>query len=306
MSSAISPAEFDSSKLTVSEVKKLDNGSSMAFINYNRGPVLLQAPTLVCPYGASDYKDNKKFKVRASLRNRDSDPEMEAYCASLEAIDEFVIDQAHKNAAKWFKMPGASRETIAIFYKRSIDPSKDKDGNPTDYPPTHSLSLKKKGAGYDLDLFNADMSENHEDPLTVLTRRVELYPAVKAGSIWIADKKFGLTWNLVQACITKPGEGSAGPRRVMLLPPGGARVAPVATARASTTISAEEEENVISAVTPEEEEEEYEEAPPVAAPAVPVRKATVTPVAAVTAPTATATATATAVKKTIKKVVAKA
>jgi hypothetical protein len=305
--SAISPAEFDSSKLTISELKKLDNGSSMAFINYNRGPVLLQAPTLACPYGASDYKENKKFKVRASLRNRDSDPEMEAYCASLEAIDECVIDQAHKNAAKWFKMPGASRETIAIFYKRSIEPSKDKDGNPTDYPPTHSLSLKKKGAGYDLDLFNADMSENHEDPLTVLTRRVEIYPAVKAGSIWIADKKFGLTWNLAQACITKPGEGSAGPRRVMLLPPGGAKATPFANAtvaRASTTISAEEEENVISAVTPaeEEEEEEYEEAPPVPAPAVPVRKATVTPVAAVTAPTATATA----VKKTIKKVVAKA
>lgn len=301
MSSAISPAEFDSSKLTVSEIKKLDNGSSMAYINYNRGGVVLQAPTLVCPYGASDYKDNKKFKVRASLRNRDSDPEMEAYCAALEAIDEFVIDQAHKNAAKWFKMPGASRETIAIFYKRSIEPSKDKDGNPTDYPPTHSLSLKKKGAGYDLDLFNADMSENHEDPLTALSRRVEIYPAVKAGSIWIADKKFGLTWNLAQACITKPGEGSTGPRRVMLLGvPGVKASAPVATARASTTISAEEEENVISAVTPDEEEEEYEEAPPVAAPAVPVRKATVVaapaPVAAAAAP----------VKKTIKKVVAKA
>lgn len=302
--SAISPAEFDSSKLTVSELKKLDNGASMAFINYNRGPVLLQAPTLVCPYGASDYKENKKFKVRASLRNRDSDPDMEAYCASLEAIDEFVIDQAHKNAAKWFKMPGASRETIAIFYKRSIEPSKDKDGNPTDYPPTHSLSLKKKGAGYDLDLFNADMSENNEDPLTVLTRRVEIYPAVKAGSIWIADKKFGLTWNLAQACVTKPGEGSVGPRRVMLLPPGGApKATPVAT-RGSTTISAEEEENVISAVTPaeEEEEDEYEEAPPVAAPAVPARKA---PVVAAPAPAPVA-AVAAPVKKTIKKVVAKA
>jgi hypothetical protein len=303
MSSAISPAEFDSSKLTVSELKKLDNGSSMAYINYNRGAVVLQAPTLVCPYGASDYKDNKKFKVRASLRNRDSDPEMEAYCAALEAIDEFVIDQAHKNAAKWFKMPGASRETIAIFYKRSIEPSKDKDGNPTDYPPTHSLSLKKKGAGYDLDLFNADMSENHEDPLTALSRRVEIYPAVKAGSIWIADKKFGLTWNLAQACITKPGEGSTGPRRVMLLGvPGVKASAPVTTARASTTISAEEEENVISAVTPDEEEEEYEEAPPVAAPAVPVRKTTV----AAPAPVAAVAATAAPVKKTIKKVVAKA
>jgi len=295
--SAISPADFNSSNLTVSEVKKLDNGSSMAFINYSRGPVLLQAPTLVCPYGASDYKDNKKYKVRASLRNRDSDPDMEAYCAALEAIDEFVIDQAHKNAAKWFKMPGASRETIAIFYKRSIDPSKDKDGNPTDYPPTHSLSLKKKGAGYELDLFNADMSENHEDPLTQLTRRVEIYPAVKAGSIWIADKKFGLTWNLVQACITKPGEGSTGPRRVMLLPPGGARTAP---SNRTTTISAAEEENVISAVSPEEEEEEeeLEEAPPVAAPSVPARKVVATP-----APAPVVPAAAVPVKKTIKKVV---
>lgn len=295
--SAIDPATFDASNLTVSELKKLDNGSSMAFLNYNRGPVLLQAPTLVCPYGASDYNGNGKFKVRASLRNRDSDPDMEAYCASLEAIDDFVIDQAHKNAAKWFKMPGASRETIAIFYKRSIEPSKDKEGNPTDYPPNQSLALRKKGAGYELDLFNADMSENNEDPITALSKRVEIYPAVKAGMIWIADKKFGLTWNLAQACITKPGESSTTARRVLLLPPGGARAV-----QRTTTITAEEEDNVISAVTPAEDEEEQEdeeevveEAPPVVkAPAVPARKTVVT------APVATLPVAA-PVRKAVKK-----
>ena len=296
--SAIDPTTFEAINLSISELKKLDNGSSMAFINYNRGPVLLQAPTLACPYGASDYNGNGKFKVRASLRNRDSDSEMGAYCDALEAIDDFVIDQAHKNAAKWFKMPGASRETIAIFYKRSIEPAKDKEGNPTDYPPNQSLALRKKGAGYELDLFNADMSENNEDPITALSRRVEIYPAVKAGMIWIADKKFGLTWNLVQACITKPGESSTSARRVLLLPPGGAR-----TVQRTTTISAEEEDNVISAVTPadeeeeeqEEEEEVVEEAPPVVkAPAVPARKV------AVTAPAATLPVTA-PVRKAVKK-----
>ena len=296
--SVVTSNTFDAKKLTVSEAKKLDNGSSQVYLNYAGGKLRLQAPRLPIPYDSGDYQGNGKHKVQFSFRDRNTSKAVGAYVTTLQAIDDFVIDQATKNAGKWFKMPGASREMIALFYTPTVKVSKDKDGNPKDYPPSQSVALKQRNGAFDAVLYDNSRQELEGiTPVEALRRGAEVTPVVDATGIWIADKKFGLTWNLAQACITKPGESSTTARRVLLLPPGGARAV-----QRTTTITAEEEDNVISAVTPAEDEEEQEdeeevveEAPPVVkAPAVPARKTVVT------APVATLPVAA-PVRKAVKK-----
>ncbi|NBT48655.1 MAG: hypothetical protein EBT07_12715 [Actinobacteria bacterium] len=267
MSAPVTSSTFDAKKLTVSDAKKLDNGSSQVYINYAGGKLRLQAPRLPVPYDSGDYQGNGKHKVQFSFRDRATNKAVSSYISTLEAIDNFVIDQATKNAGKWFKMPGASREMIALFYTPTVKVSKDKDGNPKDYPPTQSVALKQRNGTFDAVLYNASREELEGiTPVEALRRGAEVTPVVDATGIWIADKKFGLTWKLVQAMVNVAAEGGRG--GCLIVEDGDA---PAAT----NAVSAAEESNLMAAVMPsvsaaavaeddeEEDEDEVVEAPPV-------------------------------------------
>ena len=282
MSFIVTPSNFDVSKLTVSDVRKLDNGSSQVYINYDGKRLRVQGPRMPVPLNASDYQGNQKYKVQFSFRDRKSTQKVEAYFKMLETIDSFVVDQATKNAGKWFKMPGASREMIALFFTPTIKVAKDKDGNLKDYPPTQALSLKQRNGAWMTELYD-DKKQLIEgmSPLEVLRRGAEVTPMCDASTIWIADKKFGLSWSLHQALVNAPGEGGAFGCQIQ------------DDDESVPVVSAKEEQSLMAAVLPkeddEEEEEEEEGEEVVPAPPVPAKK--------VTAP---------AVKKVVKKVAAKA
>ena len=294
--SVVTSATFDVKKLTVSDAKKLDNGSSQVYINYAGSKLRLQAPRLPVPYDSGDYQGNGKHKVQFSFRDRVTNKAVASYVDTLTAIDNFVIDQATKNAGKWFKMPGASREMIALFYTPTVKVSKDKDGNPKDYPPTQSVALKQRNGAFDSVLYNSSREELEGiTPVEALRRGAEVTPVVDATGIWIADKKFGLTWKLVQAMVNVAAEGGRG----------GCLIVEDGDAPAATGVSAAEESNLMAAVLPstaapaadeedeedEENEDEENEDEVVPAPPVPVKKAA-----------APAPAPAPAAKKVVKKV----
>jgi hypothetical protein len=294
MSSIVTPSNFDKSKLTVSDVKKLENGSSQVYINYDGGKRLrVQGPKLPIPYPAGDYQGNQKYKVQFSFKDRNTNPKVDAYIKMLQDIDDFVIDQATKNAGKWFKMAGASREMIALFYTPTIKVSKDKDGNVKDYPPTQALSLKQRNGAWMTELYDEKRQLlEGVSPIEVLRRGAEVTPMCDASSIWIADKKFGLSWSLYQALVNSPGEGSGFGCQIQ----DDEDTAPVVVSR---TISAQEEKSLMSAVMPsadaeedEDDDEEEEDGEVIPAPPVPAKKAVAAP----------APATA---KKVVRKVAAK-
>lgn len=294
--SVITPSNFDVKKLTVGEIKKLDNGGATVYLNYDGKRVRIQAPRLPLPMDASDYQGNKKFNVQFSFRDR-ANPKVAAYMKMLEDIDNFVIDQAAKNAGKWIKMPGASREAVSLFFTKSVrSAGLDKDGNPKDYPPTQKVALKERAGAFDAELYD-DKKHLIEGvtPMEVLRRGAEITPICDATGIWIVGNKFGITWKLHQALINVAGSG--GPVRGFL---GVEEDTPVVAGAGG--VSAAEEKDLMSAVMPsedadddEDEDDDLDEEEHVAAPPVPAKKA----VAAAPAP---APAT---VKKVVKKVVAK-
>jgi hypothetical protein len=305
--SVVSPATFDAKKLSISELKKLDNGSMQSYINYDGRRLRIQAPRLPIPMNASDYQNNGKFKVQVSFRDRASNPKVAAYIKMLEDIDNFVVEHATKNAGKWFKKPGASREMVADYYNNSVKVAVDKEGNPKDYPPTQSLALKQRNGAYDAELYD-DKKRLMEGvtPIDVLRRGAEITPIIDATGIWVsALNKFGLTWKLHQARVDVPGEGGTAHGFVGLDDEEAASSVPVVAAggagataaHGGAGISAAEEHDLMSAVMPstdggddDEDEDEVIPAPPVPA------KKPVAPPAPAPAPTS-----APAVKKPIKR-----
>lgn len=290
--SVISASSFDVSKLSVSELKKLDNGSSQAYLNYDGKRLRVQGPQLSLPYDSSDYNGNKKYKTTFSLKGSDKVAKIGKFRALVDAVDNYVIDVATQNAGKWFKMPGASRELIAAFYTPSVKISKDKDGNPKDYPPTFPAKLSQRNGAFTTELYD-DKNTIMEGvtPLDVLRRGAEVVPIVDVPAIWVGDKKFGVTWSLHQARLVVPGEGS-GTKGFLGVEEDGDLTVTAADeslmAAVMPTVSSTPA-HVEQADDDEDDEEEVVPAPPV-------------PKKVVVAPTPAPTT----VKKVVKKVVAKA
>jgi hypothetical protein len=295
--SVVTVSNFDAKKLSVSDIKKLDNGASQVYINYDGKRLRLQAPRMPIPYDSGDYQGNQKYKVQFSFRDRTTNPKVQAYYNMLEAIDNFVIDQGVKNAGKWFKMPGASRDMISLFFSPSLKFSKDKEGNVKDYPPTQSIALKQRNGAVDAEIYdNSKQLMEGVTPIEVLRRGAEVTPVSDATGIWVSDKKFGITWKLHQAVVNVPGEGGASGCLIVDDEDAGVVVAKPAKATASA-VSAAEEEDLMAAVMPskavavEDDDEEEEDEEVIQAPPVPAKKV----VAAAPAP-------APAVKKVVKKI----
>jgi hypothetical protein len=311
--STITASKFNASLLTTSDIKKLDNGSSQVYINYDSKKLRVQGPQLSVPYDSGDYQGNQKFKAQFSLKGADKNARVASFKAMIEAIDDFVIDVATKNAGKWFKMPGASREMIKILYTPSLKYSKDKVTGEikTEYPPTFSVALKQRNGAHEAECFDdKGVLIEGVSPVEVLRRGAEVVPVADATGIWVADKKFGLTWKLYQALVKVPAEGGVARGFVgvdedtgvslveesallsAVLP---AAKAPAASPAPAAPAAEEDEED-------EEDEEEEESDHETPAPPVPVAAVKPKPVAApAAAPVPTATAAAKPAGRPLKK-----
>lgn len=273
--SVIQPTSFNASLLTISEAKKLDNGSSQAYLNYNGKKLRIQAPRMPVPMDAGDYQGNQKYKVQLSFRDKDCNPKVAAYFDMLEKIDEFLVSQAMANSGKWFKKPGMSREVATEKFTPSIKFAKDKEGNLKPYPPAQGIALKKNytTGAFDAELYdkNKEIIEN-ATPVDVLKRGCEITPIVEATGVWITDKGFGVTWKLFQARVDIAAEGAQ--RGCAIQDDDDTPVVVKPKVAAKAFVAEDEEEDLMAAVKPtavpaaeDVDEDEVHEAP-----AVPVAK----------------------------------
>jgi len=213
--SVITSSSFVNTKLAVGEFKALEK-SGQVYLNYDGKIINLQGPQLTVPYDANDYKGDGKFKVQFSFKGRDTRPLVAKFHDTIEAIDNFVIDQAQKNQGKWFKKTGMTRDMLKLFFKPTIRYSKDKDGNEKrEYPPHMAVTLKRKGTRDAPGPFVAEIFDDGRKliegvtPVEALRRNAEVVPILTCGGVWVVDGKFGVTWTLKQAVLKVPGEGGA-------------------------------------------------------------------------------------------------
>lgn len=275
--SVVQPTSFNPSKLSISVAKKLDNGSSQAYLNYDGKKLRVQVPRMPIPMDAGDYQGNKKYKVQLSFKDKDSNPKVAAYHKMISDIDDFAIEHAMKNSGPWFKKPGMSHESTVDKFTPSIRIAKDKEGNPKPYPATQPVALKMRNGAFDAELYDKEKRLiEGQTPVDVLRRGAEITAILECTGVWITDKGFGLTWKLFQARVDQTAEGLEPGCAIMDDDEDGdAKPAPVKSkpaAAAPTIVDDDEEEDVMEAVKPaaadDEDEEEVVQAPPAPKPKV--------------------------------------
>ncbi len=206
-SNTVVASNFNTQKLSFSQIKVLDSGGKQAYINYDNGSFVFQTPNCYLPYGinAFDKAGPVKYSVELSLRGYDdTGSKMKPFHDALSRLDEFMIDQGVKNSKQWFKSE-MSRDVIKAFYSPVIRLAKDREGNPKPYPPTMKLSLRQKRDSQEFDVvcFDEKRVQYKGIPLEeLLVKGANVTCLIQCTGVWFAGMKYGLSWKLSQAIVT--------------------------------------------------------------------------------------------------------
>jgi hypothetical protein len=212
-SNTVVASNFNTQKLTFSQLKVLDNGGKQCYANYDNGSFVFQTPNCYLPYGmnAYDKAGPVKYSVELSLRGYDeAGNKMKPFHDALSRLDEFMIDQGVKNSKQWFKSE-MSRDVIKAFYSPVVRLAKDREGNPKPYPPTIKLSLRQKRDSQDFDVvcFDEKRTQYKGIPLEeLLVKGAQVTCLIQCTGVWFAGMKYGLSWKLSQAIVTSLPQSS--------------------------------------------------------------------------------------------------
>jgi hypothetical protein len=221
--SIVQPSSFTVSKVSVGQLKVLDSGGKMAYVNYGDSRnLVMQTPSLPSPFGLNvfDKAGPPKFSFDLALRGYQENPKVRAFYEALVGLDEYMIELGVKNSKLWFKSD-MKREVIEAFYSPIVKFGRDKEGNRTPYPPNVKLQLKKNRDGnFETEFYDENAKTNpnakalvldDENPIeSFLVKKVEVTALMQCTGVWFAGGKFGLSWKAVQVRLDSVPAGLRG------------------------------------------------------------------------------------------------
>lgn len=215
---AIVASELDISQVKYSDVRSLDNGAKIAYVNYGDGigSIYLQTPLLTFPFDNQYYPDSDnsgKFQCKVSL-NTDN-PEVKVFVDKLTELDNKVKSDAVKNSQSWFKKKSVSEEVIDEKYTPIIRPYKDPDSGEFTgkYPAQMAFKVTKRNNAFQCSFFdesrnklNVDDStnESYVDPATVMSKGNSAHILLQCTGLWFSQVGFGVSWKAVQMLVSVP------------------------------------------------------------------------------------------------------
>lgn len=205
---------FDTTKVSVAELKPLKSGASQAYVNYSGEKLVLQsAREMRTPFGFNVWGEGaaKKYSINLSFDGMEANQSMKDFYDAMKRLDEFMIDYGVQNAEKLFNKK-MSRELIADKYTPIIKVAKD-----AKYAPTIKLTIgerrDKQGnalGGFTPDLVDAQRNKINDDLDKVLVRNSTITALIDVGGMWKSNVGYGLTLRLKSAMVhSSPSNSSA-------------------------------------------------------------------------------------------------
>lgn len=206
---------FDPKHIGFRPAKVLDHGGKIIGVTYKGGPLRLQTPEMLLPYGVSVFEDkgtgNVKYSVDFSFRGMEENERLKKFHEQIEGLQAAIIQAAIDNTQAWFRK-SLSAEVITEFFTSILKKSVDKEtGEPNGkYPDTikAKLDLDREG-NFRCKAYGPDHSEFTE-PLDSLLVKGTLAKAMLLPSfIWFAGGKFGITIKAEQMRVKLPPKRNA-------------------------------------------------------------------------------------------------
>lgn len=205
MSIVYNPTEFNAKNLSISALKQLPSGGKQAYLSYGGERLVMQTVMMTAPFGlnTADKYGPPQYSIDLSFRGADQRPEVKAFMDVMKSIDDFMLTEGAKNSKAWFRQE-MNREMVGIMYTPTVKISKDKEGNPSSYPPNIKLKLKKNGDDFLTKFYDTKGTAYKGVPVQdLLVKGVQVTAIIECTGMWLAGGKFGLTWNAKQIAINK-------------------------------------------------------------------------------------------------------
>ena len=205
------PNEVNLANVTFGEIKPMNNGGKIMYVNYNGGNLNMQTPELRLPFDVSCFKDadgtSEKYSFTCSLDNHDTSKSMKELHDKLVEMDEKVKAYAKENSLQFFKKKTMSDETIEELYNPIIKVSKDEAGVPNGkYAPSIKVKVNKRDGKiqckmYDCKKVSFDINGDTENPVNIeklLVKDTRSKMLICCTGVWIINGKFGCSWKAAQ------------------------------------------------------------------------------------------------------------
>lgn len=203
------PCELNVSELEFSDLKTLNNGGKMVFVNYKGDLINLQTPELRLPWDVNaDYAEdaNGKYNFTVSLDGYDSDKNVKELYDKLMEMDNAIREYAKNHSKTFFQRKTASDELVDTNYTPIVKLSKT-DGEPDGkYPPSLKLKVQKKDDKCQCKFYNSqkekfDVDSREEGSVRItdiLVKDAKCKMLIRCNGIWLINGKFGCTWKVEQ------------------------------------------------------------------------------------------------------------
>ena len=186
---------------------------------YFKESLTLSTP-LILTWGAQEGMDQAKnptgkFTMSLQFPNSDySNPDVEAFLASMKALEAKVRTDALTNSKEWFGKTITSADVMEEKFNIMLRHPKIKGTQVIDETKAPTLTVKIpcwKGIWqseiYDEEgnpLFLKGANYTHTTPLEFLKPKTHVICLIQCGGLWFVNGKVSITWNLKQAIVQKP------------------------------------------------------------------------------------------------------
>lgn len=159
--------------------------------------LVVQTPKMYAPFGAKEWEakePNKLPKWDLVLNFKGNSIMMSTFTDLIKAIDESNITHAFNNQESFFSEKGKSRDIIADRYS-SLYNSKD-----SKYDPKLNTKLDVRNGQFNGQIYDAN--ENIQT-IEYVTAQSYVQALIEFGSLWVVDKRFGMTIRSIQLMVHK-------------------------------------------------------------------------------------------------------
>lgn len=210
------PNELNVDKIKYSEMKSLDSGAKIMYVNYgDSGNIIyVQTPEMQLQFDASFFaesgsSDSGKYSCKVSFSGKENNDKLNNMFTMLSNFDKKLINDAHSNSKKWFNGKNLSKEALEQLYTPMVKFSLDSEtGEISDkYPPGFQFKVVKRNGKslckfYDSsrELVNTNDHDkpNYTELDDILKKNTSMSILLQCNGLWFAGGKFGCTWKAIQ------------------------------------------------------------------------------------------------------------
>jgi hypothetical protein len=219
----IDATNIDTSVFSYSAPKAHASGGKVVNL-YNKHvkESLTLATPLILTWGAqegqeqSTKKPTGKWTMALQFPTKDySNPDLEAFLASMKNLELKVKEAAMANSKEWFGKEIKSMDVIEEKFNAMLKyPKKEKGSAELDYskPPTLTVKIPQWSGVWKPEIYDEDGEplyingkvNTHQSPLEYLKPKTHVICLLQCGGLWFVNGKISITWNLKQAITQKP------------------------------------------------------------------------------------------------------